>query len=279
MSITVKALMELAVIVHKQCGIVLKKNKAYLIENRLQPLIEKHALSSFEDLIARAKSSSQLTSQIVDLMTTNETSFFRDKRPYDLLREKILPEWQAKQGQTHGHLNIWSCACATGQEVYSIAITLMEYFKGNFFSHNIRIKASDISDSAITKASRGKYSNHEVNRGLRAVHLKKYFTSEASHWKIKDELRSIIYFEKMNLLQPKVEYGQFDIIFCRNVAIYFSKTDRQRLFHTLSSCLNENGVLIIGATESLFDINKQLKRVDYNGTAYYRPCSGEHSKS
>lgn len=269
MRITIKALMELAVIVHKQCGIVLTKNKAYLIENRLQPLIEEYGLSSFEELIVKAKDSSQLTNHIVDLMTTNETSFFRDKRPYELLKEKLLPDWQVNRGQTRGHLNIWSCACSTGQEVYSIAITLMEYFKENFLNHPIKIKASDISDSAIVKASRGQYSDYEVSRGLDAVQLKKYFTREDAHWKIKDELRSMAYFEKMNLLQLKVEYGKFDIIFCRNVAIYFSKTDRQRLFQSLSSCLNDNGVLIIGATESLFDINKQLKRVDYNGTAYY----------
>jgi chemotaxis protein methyltransferase CheR len=269
MRITVKALMELAVIVHKHCGIVLKKNKAYLIENRLQPLIEEYSLSSFEELIARAKDSSQLTSHIVDRMTTNETSFFRDKKPYALLKEKLLPDWQANFGKKRGQLNIWSSACSTGQEVYSIAITLMEYFKENFYSHNIKIKASDISDSAIVKASRGRYSNYEISRGLNAVQLNKYFTREDSCWKIKDELRSMAYFEKMNLLQPKLEYGRFDIIFCRNVAIYFSKPDRRRLFESLSSCLNNSGVLIIGATESLFDINEQLKRLDYNGTAYY----------
>jgi len=269
MKITAKELMELAVIVHEQCGIVLKKDKAYLIENRLQPLIEEHCLSSFQDLIDKTKDSLELTNHIVDLMTTNETSFFRDKRPYQLLKERLLPDWQVNRGQKRDHLNIWSSACSTGQEVYSIAITLMEYFKENFFKHNIKIKASDISDSAIAKASCGRYSNFEVSRGLNAVQLKKYFNKEDSYWKIKDELRSIAYFEKMNLLHPKVEYGRFDIIFCRNVAIYFSKTDRRRLFQSLSSCLNDTGVLIIGATESLFDIDTQLKRVDYNGSAYY----------
>jgi len=269
MRISVKALMELAVIVHKHCGIVLKKNKAYLIENRLQPLIEEYSLSSFEELIAKAKDSSQLTRLIVDLMTTNETSFFRDKKPYALLKEKLLPDWQANFGKKRGQLNIWSSACSTGQEVYSIAITLMEYFQGDTFNHNIKIKASDISDSAIVKAASGRYSNYDVSRGLDAVQLNQYFTREDACWKIKDELRSMVYFEKMNLLQPKLEYGKFDIIFCRNVAIYFSKPDRRRLFESLSSCLNNNGVLIIGATESLFDINDQLKREDYNGAVYY----------
>ena len=269
MRITIQELMDLAVIVHKQCGIVLKKDKAYLIENRLQPLIEEYCFSSFQDLIAKAKDSLQLTNHIVDLMTTNETSFFRDKRPYELLKEKLLPDWQVNWGQKSGHLNIWSSACSTGQEVYSIAITLMEYFKGDCFSHNIKIKATDISDSAIAKASRGQYSNYEVSRGLDAVQLKRYFTREDAYWKIRDELRGMTYFEKMNLLQPKVESKRFDIIFCRNVAIYFSKTDRRRLFQSLSSCLNDDGVLIIGATESLFDISQQLKRVDHNGTAYY----------
>lgn len=269
MKITIKALMELAVIVHNHSGIVLKKNKAYLIEDRLQPLMDEYCLSSFEDLIAKAKTSAQLTSHIVDRMTTNETSFFRDKRPFVLLKEKLLPDWQAAQGKNCSQLNIWSCACATGQEVYSIAITLMEYFKGDFSGHNIKIKASDISDTAIVKASRGLYSNYEVNRGLSAVQLNTYFTREDPYWKIKDELRSMAYFEKMNLLQPEIEYKKFDIIFCRNVAIYFSKTDRQRLFQSLSACLKDNGVLIIGATETLFGINEKLQRVDCGGTVYY----------
>ncbi|MCA1795928.1 MAG: protein-glutamate O-methyltransferase CheR [Desulfobacteraceae bacterium] len=237
MKITIKALMELAVIVHNHSGIVLKKNKAYLIENRLHPLMEEYCFSCFEDLIAGAKNSSQLTSRIVDLMTTNETSFFRDKRPFVLLKEKLLPDWQTNQGQNRSQLNIWSCACATGQEVYSIAITLMEYFKEKIFDHNIKIKASDISDSAIVKASRGRYSDYEVSRGLSTVQLHTYFTKEDPHWKIKDELRSMAYFEKTNLLHPEIASGGFDIIFCRNVAIYFSKTDRRRLFHSLSACL------------------------------------------
>ncbi|MBU1193615.1 MAG: protein-glutamate O-methyltransferase CheR [Proteobacteria bacterium] len=269
MKITIKALMELAVIVHNHSGIVLTKDKAYLIKDRLQPLMEEYGLSSFEDLISRAKGSSQLINHIVDRMTTNETSFFRDKRPFVLLKEKLLPDWQATRKKNCNQLNIWSCACSTGQEVYSIAITLMEYFKTSLSSHHVKIKATDISDSAIVKASRGLYSNYEVSRGLDAAQLKKYFTWEDPHWKIKDELRSMAYFEKMNLLRPEIEYGKFDIIFCRNVAIYFSRTDRQRLFQSLFACLNDNGALIIGATETLFDINEQLKRVDCGGMAYY----------
>nr|NJM00968.1 protein-glutamate O-methyltransferase CheR [Desulfobacula sp.] len=271
MKITVKALMELAVIVHKQCGIVLSKNKAYLIEDKLEPLIRGYGLSSFEELVAGAKNSPQMTDHIVDRITTNETSFFRDKKPYDLLREKLLPDWQAGRGRTPGSLNIWSCACSTGQEVYSIAITLMEYFKEKPFNHHIRIKATDISDSAIATASRGRYSEFEAGRGLDEARLKNYFTWEGGYWKIRDDLRSMAYFEKMNLLQPKIEYHQFDIIFCRNVAIYFSKTDRRSLFQNLSACLSDKGALIIGATESLFDISEQLKRVEYNGIAYYIP--------
>ncbi len=270
MKISIKALMELAVIVHRHSGIVLKKNKAYLVENRLQILLEECSLSCFEDLIAEAARSPQLTSRIVDLMTTNETSFFRDTRPYLLLKEKLLPDWQVSAGQKPGRLKIWSCACSTGQEVYSIAITLMEYFKDKLFHHDIKIRASDISDSAIVKASRGRYSNYEVSRGLTTDQLEKYFTREETHWAIKDELRGMAYFEKMNLLQPEMEYGRFDIIFCRNVAIYFSKADRQTLFRNLSASLKDDGVLIIGATESLFDINEQLKRMEYKGSAYYR---------
>ena len=174
MKITIKELMELAVLVHKHSGIVLDKSKDYLVESRLEPLIEEYVLSSFSELIAKLKESPGLLNQVVDLMTTNETSFFRDRKPYKLLEEKLLPDWLVRRDTDSSRLDIWSSACSTGQEVYSIAMTLMDFFKDDIFSHAIRIKATDISDSAISKASRGQYTKYEVSRGLGPVKLEEH---------------------------------------------------------------------------------------------------------
>lgn len=269
MKINPTELNELAALIHTHSGIVIDSGKAYLVESRLSPILEEFSLSSFGGLIDAVRSSPQLLNQIIDLMTTNETSFFRDQKPYNLLTEKLLPEWLGKQKKGPGKLDIWSSACSTGQEVYSIAMTLMDFFKNNLFYHTIKIEATDISDSAITKASRGHYSQLDVNRGLDAARLDKFFVREGSSWKIRDELRSLAHFQKTNLLSSNMATYSFDIIFCRNVAIYFSPTDRQRLFGQISERLKQNGVLIIGSTESLFGINKNLKRMEHNGASYY----------
>lgn len=269
MKISVNELNELAALVHKQSGIVLEKGKAYLIESRLEPLFEEHSLNSFTELIAKLKGSPKMVNQLIDLMTTNETSFFRDQKPYELLKNKLLPEWLGRQAGGRGKLNIWSSACSTGQEVYSIAMTLMDFFKEDLFHHQIKIKATDISDSAIVKASLGQYTQFEAKRGLDDGWLNKYFRQDGPCWKIIDELRSLAYFEKMNLLQSQAGPETFDVIFCRNVAIYFGKTDRKHLFDQLAQQLKENGVLIIGSTETLFGISDRFERREYQGASYY----------
>lgn len=269
MKITPQELMALAVLIHEHCGIVMDNSKSYLAESRLKPLIEEHSLTSFTELIALAKSSPTMVNKVVDKMTTNETSFFRDKRPFELVSQKLLPDWQVRQDGGKGKLDIWSSACSTGQEVYSIAMTLTEFFRDKLFAHSIKIKATDISDSAISKASYGKYTNHDVGRGLDAAQVKRYFNKEGSSWKIIDELRSLVYFEKMNLLHPSPDQNCFDIIFCRNVAIYFSKPDRQRMFEQIAQLLKKDGALIIGSTESLFGISDRFERREHNNAAYY----------
>lgn len=270
MKITPQELMELAALVHKQCGIVIDNTKGYLAESRLQPLLEEYAFPSFHELIVQAKNSPQLVNTIVDVMTTNETSFFRDRRPFELLNEKLLPDWLARHGAGQERLQIWSSACSTGQEVYSIAMLLMEFFKDKAFAQRLKIKATDISDSAIAKASLGRYTEHEVSRGLDNLQIERYFQKEAgASWKIRDELRGLAYFEKTNLLQPQLDRSCFDIIFCRNVSIYFTKPDRQRLFAEIAKLLKRDGVLIIGATESLFGISDRFSRHEHNNAVFY----------
>ena len=238
-------------------GIYLDQSKAYLFETRLSSVAEEFGCTSYRDLQMKAKRdvSKKLERAIVDAITTNETLFFRDKGPFELLQHKILPEViDLRTPKTGGALKtnvrIWSAAASTGQELYSIAIVIKELLR-DLSRYNISLLGTDISDSAIAQASYGKYNKFEIERGLDKAVLQKYFSLFGDSWKIKDEIRSMVNFRKLNLMQPFTALGKFDIIFCRNVAIYFTLQDRTRLFNKIADSLADDGYLIIGSTESL----------------------------
>ncbi len=236
-------------------GIYIDRTKTYLFETRLHSLAEANGCSSYQELCHKARNElgKRLERSIIDAITTNETLFFRDKGPFELLRHKLLPELidtRSAQGRTKTRINIWSAAASTGQELYSICIVIKELLK-NDPQFTFRLLGTDISDAAISQASYGKYNKFEIERGLDKKYLQKYFTLEGDSWKIKDELRAMVTFRKQNLLQPFTALGKFDIIFCRNVAIYFTPADRKRLFAKLADSLADDGYLIIGSTESL----------------------------
>ncbi|NNF98445.1 MAG: protein-glutamate O-methyltransferase CheR [Desulfobacteraceae bacterium] len=241
--------------IHKLTGISIDQSKAYLLETRFGRLLQETDSTTYADLYhkARMEPGKHLEKKIIDAITTNETLFFRDTGPFDLLRHKIIPELIdsriAKANGTRPSLKIWSAACSTGQEVYSIAIVLKELLaKGNY---NIKLLGTDISDAAVTQASYGDYNKFEIERGLPKDKLIKYFSSSGSRWKVSDELRSMATFRKINLLTPFTNLGKWDIVFCRNVAIYFTLEDRQKLFSQIAQVLEPDGYLIIGSTESL----------------------------
>ena len=209
----------------------------------------------FSDLFYKLKAdpSDNLRGKIVDAITTNETSFFRDTAPFELLRHKLLPELidrRSKLGVRPLPIRIWSAACSTGQEVYTIGIMLKQML-GSFNGYDIRILGTDISNRAMAAASRGHFSELEMGRGLASNLSGKYFAHEAGSWKIHDEIRALATFRKMNLLEAFSFPLPFDIIFCRNVAIYFAEADRTRMFRNFGRCLARDGSLIIGSTESL----------------------------
>ncbi|MFP4049176.1 MAG: CheR family methyltransferase, partial [Desulfovermiculus sp.] len=223
-SITSQEFKTLAKYIYSIAGIYLDDSKGYLIESRLNPLLVAFQLSSFSELYYRAKSdaSGELEKHIIDAISTNETFFFRDTAPFDLLKFKILPELiDAKKvhkpaGKTP--ISIWSAACSTGQEVYSIAMSLIEVLPNNS-TYEISIFGSDISQQAITQASYGQYNKLEVSRGLPPDYLQKYFQASDGGWRVKDFIRSMASFKVMNLMHPFGAIGPFDIVFCRNVAI------------------------------------------------------------
>lgn len=236
-------------------GIYLDQSKSYLFETRLSSIAESYGCKSYQELHlkARQEPSKKIEREIIDAITTNETLFFRDKGPFELLQHKILPEiidLRSSQSSLKTRIKIWSAASSTGQELYSIAIVIKELLK-DLSNYSFTLFGTDISDAAIAQASYGKYNRFEIERGLERKYLEKYFTLFGDSWKIKDEIRAMVNFKKLNLMQPFTSLGKFDIIFCRNVAIYFTLEDRKKLFDKLADSLTDDGYLVIGSTESL----------------------------
>ena len=263
---------EVAQYIYSICAITLDESKDYLIESRLHFLMADLKCTSFSQLVSRAKAdaSGALKHKIVDEITTGETLFFRDSSPFDLLRYKIVPDIidrRARPGLTVP-IRIWSAACSTGQELYSIAIVLRELL-GNLSGYNIRMIGTDISDQAVARANEGVFSQVEIARGLTEASRTKSFVPHPKGWKIRDEIRSMVSFRKLNLMEDLSSLGKFDIVFCRNVAIYFSERDRISLFNRIEQRLEPDACLIIGSMESLtsicpqFDSKRHLRSVFY----------------
>ena len=259
--------------IHEICGISLDASKGYLLETRLGNLLRDTGAATFSELHYRAKAdlANTLRRKIIDAITTNETSFFRDTAPFDLLQHKVIPELvdrRKKAGARLAPIRIWSAACSTGQEAYSTGIVLKELL-GDLNGYDIRIVGTDISDKAVATASYGHFSRLELDRGMPPEKVTKYFAPAAGQWKIRDDIRALASFRTMNLLQPFTFPAPFDIIFCRNVAIYFTEPDKIRLFQNLGRCLARDGALIIGSTESLtgfcpeYESKRHLRSVFY----------------
>ncbi len=261
----------LAQYVHSLCAITLDESKGYLIESRLAGLVEETGCGSYSGLLLRAKSDSSraLERRIVDAITTNETSFFRDTAPFDLMRHKIVPELIDRRGRSGAApIRIWSAACSTGQELYSIAILLRELL-GDTERYGVRLLGTDISDDAVARASRGQFSPVEISRGLTEAQRSRYFVPVSGGWQICDEIRAMASFKRLNLMADFSALGRFDVIFCRNVAIYFNERDRAALFGRMERALAPGGYLVIGAMESLngtfpqFESKRHLRAVFY----------------
>lgn len=265
--------------IHSISGVSLDASKAYLLETRLKHLMQKHGCATYLDLHATAKADrgGNVEKEIIDAITTNETLFFRDATPFEVFKHKILPDLiDARSKAFPGRpvpLRIWSAACSTGQEVYSIAIALREAL-GNLNGYQISILGTDISDDAVSKASYGKYNKFEIERGLPASVLNRYFLSTGDGWRIKDELRAMVMFKKFNLMKSFAGLGKFDVVFCRNVAIYFTPADKKMVFEKIAGVLEADGTLIIGSTESLTGVTGAFEPKRYLRSIFYQPVSG-----
>ena len=242
----------------ERSGLDLSADKQYLVESRLLPLARKSSLPGIPELVAKMRSGSEaLTAEVVEAMTTNETFFFRDKIPFDHLRETIIPA-MAQARAARRSLRIWCAASSTGQEPYSIAMCLKE--AGSLLSGwRTEIVATDLSQAVLEKSKAGIFSQFEVQRGLPIGLLVKYFTQNGELWQINSEIRSMVQHRQLNLLQDFSHLGVFDIVFCRNVMIYFDQNTKTNIFERLSRMLEPDGVLALGAAESVVGITNTFK--------------------
>lgn len=249
-------------------GVFLGPEKDYLIDSRLHRVLAERALPSLSELVRRLELQADpgLESAVLSALTTHETSWFRDQRPYERLRREVLPGLRQRDGR---QLRIWSAACSTGQEVYSIAMVLHE--EGFVIpAWEVSLLASDLCEHSLAQARAGVYSRLEVERGLSPQHIARYFEAVGEAWAICPALRQGLRFESLNLIRLPDGMGEFDIIFCRNVLIYFEAATQRLVLQALHDRLRPGGVLFLGAAETPLGLCDAL--LPYSGTngLYYR---------
>lgn len=259
------------VLLEDYCGIVLGPNKQYLVSSRLKGLMQKHHLPNLGALVARLNQpgNADLRGKVVDLMTTNETQWFRDEYPFTFLKEIVFPELV---GAKKKNFSIWSSASSTGQEPYSMSIAFEEYIANSMMlGLDLKILASDISPTVLDYARQGRYQLSEISRGLTTERRNRHFVRQADDsWRVKPEVSSRISFKMINLLENFSYAGRFDVIFCRNVLIYFSTDLRKEIIDRMVKVLNPRGYLVLGASESLGAHSGLFEFVRYNGGLIYR---------
>jgi len=240
-------------------GLSLTTDKIYLLESRLLPIARvngHHDLSGFLKVL-KAKPNEKIIAEVVDAMTTNESMFFRDQKPFEQLRNILLP--RISQARNGGQIRIWSAACSNGQEPYSVAMCLLEEVS-KMAGFTYEIFATDISPSVLAKAKEGIYTQFEIQRGLPIHMLLKYFKQlNNDRWQANDRLRNMVTFHQLNLLEETVMLGKFDIILCRNVLIYFDESTKCNILEKMSQMLNAEGALILGSTETIFGITDKYQ--------------------
>lgn len=245
----------IAALLKERSGLIITPDKGYLLETRLGPIVRERGLPSLSALmdVLRQPGSDSVRAQVVDAMTTNETSFFRDSHPFDTLRKSVIPGLIERRAGARA-LRIWSAACSTGQEPYSLSMILKDHFPV-LNGWKIEIIATDISPSVLDRAREGVYSTFEVQRGMPIQMLVRHFEQVGESWRIKDELRRNIVFRRANLLDDLAALGTFDIVLCRNVLIYFDQPTKTRILGAIAGRTASDGTLLLGGAESVFGLS------------------------
>jgi chemotaxis protein methyltransferase CheR len=251
-------------------AITLEDGKQYLVESRLAPMVCELKLGSIGDLVGllRAPFSNGLQRQVVEAMVTTETTFFRDLHPFEALRKALIPELVRKR-QNERSLNIWCAACSTGQEPYSVALLLRENFPA-LASWKINILATDLSRDVLARAREGRYSQIEVNRGLPAALLVKHFRQHGTSWQLHDQLRDMVVFQELNLVSAWPPLPRMDLVFLRNVMIYFDVEAKKVILGRMAKVLRSDGYLLLGGAETTFNLNDSFRRLNEFKTGFYQ---------
>lgn len=254
--------------IYQESGIVIDAGKNYLIESRLLPIVKQENLSTLNDLcsLLRATAPLQLKSRVVESMTTNETLFFRDLSVFDALQKEILPKLIESRRQVK-RLNIWSAAASSGQEAYSIAMLLKEF---GLEGWKVQIFGTDLNQQILDKAAAGRYLQIEVNRGLPAKYLVKYFTRVGLDWQISETLRSMVRFQRFDLRTSMGSFGPFDLVFCRNVLIYFDVDTKKQILASIRRTMSPGGLLALGAAETTINLDTAYSRVVHGAATFYQ---------
>jgi chemotaxis protein methyltransferase CheR len=253
-----------------RAGITLEADKQYLVESRLTPIVRQLQLASITELVdrLRARPSNGLPVQVVEAMVTTETSFFRDHHPFESLRKAVLPELLARR-RGERRLNVWCAASSTGQEPYSLALLLREHFP-ELNGWKIFLLASDVSGEVLARAREGRYNQIEVNRGLPAALLVKYFQQHGTHWQLREDVRAMVEFHQINLTQPWPALPRMDLVLLRNVMIYFEVATKKAILGKVARLLRPDGYLVLGGAETTFNLDDSYRRVEQLRSGFYQ---------
>jgi chemotaxis protein methyltransferase CheR len=257
-------------LVRDRSAITLDDGKQYLVESRLAPIIRQMKLESISELVARLQAplSNGLQQQVVEAMVTTETTFFRDLHPFEALRKSLIPDLLRKR-RNERRLNIWCAACSTGQEPYSLALLLRENFP-ELANWQVKILATDLSRDVLAKAREGLYSQIEVNRGLPAALLVKHFRQHGSSWQLHDDLRRMVDFQELNLARAWPPLPPMDLIFLRNVMIYFAVETKKTILGRITKVLQSDGYLFLGGAETTMNLHESFQRLEQHKSAVYQ---------
>lgn len=251
----------IARLLKERSGLSLTKDKAYLLESRLNPVARKWNFAGFDELAQaiRAGNNEALLVDVTEAMTTNESFFFRDRKPFEQFREAVLPHLLEQRASTRA-IRIWSAACSSGQEPYSIAMILKER-AADLAGWNIEIVATDLARPVLEKAKQGMYSQFEVQRGLPVRLLIKYFAQVGERWQIDEGIRRMVRFAPFNLLHDPSPLGPFDVVFCRNVLIYFDQPTKTRVLENIANLLAPDGTLYLGGAETVLGTTERFQLI------------------
>jgi chemotaxis protein methyltransferase CheR len=257
-------------LVHERAAIVLEDGKEYLVESRLSALARRQGIPSVGDVVKQLRSAplGPLQRLVIEAMTTNESSFFRDVNPYTALKETVLPEVLRLRAAERS-LQIWSCACSSGQEPYSIAMLLQENFP-ELFSWNVKILATDLSSEMVARTKSGKFSQLEVNRGLPAPMLLKYFEKQGLEWQARESLRRLLDVRDLNLAGQWAGIPKVDVVMLRNVLIYFDMETKRKILGKVRQILRPGGFVFLGTAETTMNLDDKYELTRANGAVFYK---------